>query len=262
MIEQITWARFKEILASTNINWIYVEELSDNYSTLVNFGGFTLKAYLTNNTADHTEFLADYKDLAFKLNSDTNGRPFVQNVIAPKGWGYIDLSFNFKLNETGVNCSKLTFDVSRDLDGATDFGGLSEEFLKSDFTKIVSPVASDFTNNIRWRRIDFEPTFDYVIVGGRFSVAAPTDNHGRVWCYGAPDVPSSLGGSHPFMVEKSLTHITKDQSFIADGRTAKLMPYDATYHTNKLTAFLNHELSESGHIEISYQMYVAPGSVV
>lgn len=192
---------------------------------------------------------------------DTDNRPYSQNVVAPSGWGYVDLSFNFKLDEVGITCKSLTFDGSRDLNGTANVGTFTETFQKSDFTKIASPVASDFTNNIKWRRIDFEPAFDYVVVGGRFSIASAVSNHACLWCVGAPDIDKSLGGSHHFMVEKSLSHVTPDQSFIADGRTAKRMNYNATYHYNKLSAFINHGLAESTFVEASYQIYVPPGSI-
>ena len=88
--------------------------------------------------------------------------------------------------------------------------------------------------------VDIEPTFDYEIMGGSLKqISRPTM---PVYAYviAVPDVPKVLGGQKDFICCLNLEFIGDLDSVDADGRTAKLLQYDATYHTNKIRVVMNH----------------------
>ncbi len=260
---RISWTDLKSFMTSRKVPLDYIT-LSGRYKIFSidsNISVHTFVDITDPRNTDQIDFEDNYQADANKSKSDTDGRPFVQNVVAPKGWGYVDFNFNFKLNDKTMECESISFDGNRDIDGVDTLGGFTQTFQKSDFTKIADPTQTEMDNDVHWRRIDFMPTFDFVVVGGRFGLVAKTSAHARVWCIGVPDVPKASGGSHHFMVNKSLSHITPDQSFIADGRTAKYMKYDATYKTNKMSAIFKSTPGETAHFEVNYQIYVGPGSI-
>ncbi len=62
MIE-VNWSFFKGLISSTSAEWLYVEEPNGAYSTYISNQGLVLKCFLVANSAEHSEFLSDYKSL-------------------------------------------------------------------------------------------------------------------------------------------------------------------------------------------------------
>jgi hypothetical protein len=95
--------------------------------------------------------------------------------------------------------------------------------------------------------IDFEPEFNYEIMGGSLLID-PTLIGGTsdAWwgiIVGVPDLPSSVGGSVPFSREFNLEMCGTSQEM--DGVATTFMLYHPLYHTGKIRAHIKHPVGAS-----------------
>jgi hypothetical protein len=89
--------------------------------------------------------------------------------------------------------------------------------------------------------VDFEPPFDYEILGGTLRQKSVPDSDMYYSVIGVPDVPANYGGSKVFVQAVDLTFIGTGTELKADGRAPKRLIYSPIYHTNKLRFQILHE---------------------
>lgn len=233
-----TWATFKSFVDAreVSIQWL---DLDDHYYMYAIDGAFTLRYIMKkDNGSDQTDFETNYKDAGNKkLNplKDTDGAILSRTKITEAGWHFQAHAFEF-------TTSHLTSVYSKDL-AENDLNFVTIKCYNSSDVELTTQASCD-TDCVR-TVIEWEPTHDFEVLGGHvFQETAPT-NDTRLWIRAVPDVPKALGGSVDFIQGGVNLKLLGNQGEIdLDGRTAKRMAYDSTYHTNKFQIVVTHSAGD------------------
>lgn len=182
-------------------------------------------------SAEWTEYVNNYQSNANKTFTDSNGIPLQRAKITRTGWHYQAHSIEMTTSLLGGLSNTDITD--------TDLGYGTIKFYDSGSTELTTQASID--SSCVETVIDWEPAEDVEVLGGViFQANAPTTDT-KLWIMAAPDVPANLGGSVPFCDGGlNLKYMGSGQVFDMDGRTPKLMPYNATFHTNKFRLRLTH----------------------
>lgn len=105
--------------------------------------------------------------------------------------------------------------------------------------------------------IDFEPTFDYEIIGGQVQQKTLPTSDVRIWVVAVPDVPENYGGSKEMVGGVNMEFIDPTDKVSADGRVTKYMTYSATLHTNKLRLIVKHSAGVQHDLLLTLDMFRA-----
>jgi len=103
--------------------------------------------------------------------------------------------------------------------------------------------------------IDFEPTFDYEIIGGALRINSNPSQDVRMWIVGAPDIPAIYGGSKEFASGINLKFLAPDSSFEIDGRVTKFLSYNAATHQGKMRIILKHPAGSQVNMQLIVHIY-------
>lgn len=203
-------------------------------------------ALIGNATAYFTTVSDALNWLKFESNpTDTDQSMIVRVKAAKAGWTY-------HLCGVELETSVLSSIYHKDADG-NDYNEATIKFYDSDDVELT--VQGDLDTDCVKTVIDFEPTYDYEIIGGtvKSDVAITTDY--RIWVVAVPDLTVAQGGSKVMVDNINLRYIDPNNGVEADGRASKYMTYDATYHTNKLRLVIKHPAGGKEKIMIAYEMY-------
>lgn len=175
----------------------------------------------TGSGSQHIDFLKDVLD-----QRDTDGAILSRAKITQSGWSYQLIAWEV---ETAKN-NGIT---------AKDHNNLDINYFTYkmyDSNGAVTTTDADCTKTV----VDFEPPFDYEIVGGSvYQKEQPTTNI-HYHCIAVPDVPEAYGGTKVFIRNVDLSYVPAAKGLDSDGRAPKRLAYSDTYHTNKLRFVLNH----------------------
>jgi hypothetical protein len=153
-------------------------------------------------------------------NQDSESAQIVRIKTAPLGWSFEAHGIEF---ETCV----LNSIHSKNADG-TDHIGIILKLFKQDGTEITTQAEAD-TSCVE-TRIDWEPAYDYELIGGLIALEdRPTEDF-RIWAVGVPDIPAASGGSIEMISTINMRFIVEGMLQF-DGRSST---YNATLHTNKM----------------------------
>ncbi len=182
-------------------------------------------------SAEWTEYVNNYQSLANKTFTDSNGIPLSRSKITRTGWHY-------QAHSIEITTSDLSGLYNSDITG-TSLGYGTIKFYDNVGTELT--VQGDIDTDCVETVVDWEPAEDVEVLGGIiFQASTPADDT-RLWIMAAPDIPANLGGSVPFGEGGlNLKFMGTGQIFDMDGRTPKLMPYSAVYHSNKFRLKLTH----------------------
>ena len=112
---------------------------------------------------------------------------------------------------------------------------------------------------------DFEPQFNYDLMGGDFKTLSVKnisggDEHGpfdirdyRFYVVVVPDLPKAYGGSVVLVNNLELPPV--QETIKAEGRSVKNFTYDPVYHTNKVRAIVKHPKGFSVTIQMIFDIY-------
>lgn len=174
--------------------------------------------------------------------TDSDEASLYRLKMAPTGWTYQLASFE-------LTTSKLNSSISLDYEGQSR-GDCTIKFYDADDVELTTQGSLD-TDCIK-TVIDFEPTFDYEIIGGFVSaLTVPTTNI-RLWVIGVPDIPAAYGGTK---VMANGPNFKFKQIIETDGRVAKRMTYSETYHTNKIRFEFVHNVGLQHEFMINMEYY-------
>lgn len=162
-------------------------------------------------------------------NRDSDGNSISRAKVTKTGW-------NYHLNGVQFKTSKLASVVNQD-DSGTDLGFATYKIYDAQDAEIAL-VANE--GNAVKTVIDWEPPFDYEIIGGQLKTHTTITNDVYAYVIGVPDLTPAQGGSKEFICCINMKFISANDSVNADGRASKLLKYDATYHTNKMRLILTH----------------------
>lgn len=180
---------------------------------------------------------------------DADGAAIVRNKAATKGWTYTVIPIEL---ETSRRSNYL---YSKLVDG-TDRSGIT---LKT-YNAQDEEVTTDGLANINWTTIcktviDFEPTYDYEVIGGYIRTINDISADIRLWIVAVPDISAENGGSKEMVGGLNLNFMKPENVFNVDGRASKYLTYSATYHTNKLRFILKYPAGTNERITINIEHY-------
>ena len=164
---------------------------------------------------------------------------------APTGWTFILKGFEFKTSSFGsvVNVDYL----------GNDMADISMSFYDAANVLITDPSLIS-TNTVK-TVIDYEPRFDYYLIGGISKILATPSTDVRLHIVMAPDIPASYGGSKPLVCNVNFKFIQPGDKVEADGRAAKQLTYNPIYHSNKMRFILKHGAGAIHEIAVLLEFY-------
>ena len=182
-------------------------------------------------SSDQTDFETNYRDAANKKmqSVDSDGSTLTRAKITATGWQYHIQGIQF-------TTSDLSSLVSKD-EAGNDIGFSTYKLYDDTDTEITQEINE--VNAVK-TVIDWEPTFDYEIIGGALKMMQDTTQNIYAYVTAVPDIPANLGGSKDFICCVNMKFIKNHDEIRADGRSSKKLLYDAVNHTNKMRITLKH----------------------
>lgn len=177
---------------------------------------------------------------------DLDSRILVRTVAAKAGWTY-------QLNSPEFETSKLGSLLHDDVNG----NALNQCTLKFyDTNNVELTTQQDCDTSCVKTVLDFEPPFDYEIVGGTIKPLAQITTDVRCWVTAVPDIAAPTG-SKVMVQDVNLKFVTPENGIVADGKVSKYLAYSNTYHSNKLRVTLKHPAGEKHKVAIWFYIFAA-----
>jgi hypothetical protein len=175
---------------------------------------------------------------------DPDDAPMIRTKVSPIGWTYQMFCFEFVTS---------TFNSVYAKDAAlADFGYTTQKYYNTE--TVECPDQTDADANCIKTVIDWEPTHDYELIGGRAGWHDVVTSDIRLWAVGVPDIPAAYGGSKLMISNCNLKHMG-EMTLVIDGRATKRLSYSATYHTNKMRFVVRHGAGVKLSIQIVMETY-------
>jgi hypothetical protein len=182
-------------------------------------------------------------------NKDTDGANIVRLKAAKKGWSF--WAVPIEITTSTLNGSLFCQDST-----GTDIPGITCKIYDGSDTEITT--AGDANANLLTcvkTVVDFEPAFDYEIIGGALRINSNPAQDVRLWIVGAPDIPAIYGGSKEFASGVNLKFLAPDSSFEVDGRVTKFLSYNPDTHQSKMRIILKHPAGLQVNLQTVIQVY-------
>jgi hypothetical protein len=130
----------------------------------------------------------------------------------------------------------------------------------TELTKGAEESAEDFqirlTANCVMTFVEFEPHWDYDVVGAKLQVRNPPTDRAYFWFIAAPDVPAAYGGNVAFMGGGMNLHFfSESETFYCDGKTTSRVTYDDQWHSGKLAIIIKHNVGVQIGIQLILKFY-------
>lgn len=223
------------------------------------------KATLDSIVSAHTGAPLSYPTLV-TLNApgDSDNSPIFRPKTTRTGWHFEPRSLDWWTSKFKSLYNR-KYDTAT-VAGGTDIGDATMRFFDSSNTELTqgdSESDSDFqtrlTANCVMTWMDWEPHYDYDIVGMFFQIRNPSaDPPAYFWLIIAPDIPANLGGSIPLCNGGwNLSFFQDRTSFDADGKGVKTLYYSNIYHSNKIRALIKHDVGQQIGIQLIPKHYRA-----
>lgn len=204
------------------------------------------------NDIDKTDFETNYKSIGnLPLTQlDSDGASIVRMKAAKRGWTYFACPIEFSTSTLNSLYSKLS-------DG-TNRSGITIKYYNGSGTEVTTTGLLNVNlATIVQTVVDFEPSYDYEIIGGELRIDQDITNiqDCRLYIIAAPDIPAIYGGSKEMTGGINLRYLAPQNTMVVDGRVSKFLTYNATTHTNKLRFILNHTIGLQAPIHITIDLY-------
>jgi hypothetical protein len=242
---KLTWDEYTSFYDQnkTHTEMSYIEH-SDRYDIWSDFRGVrVMVSNLQKSSTDGQEFESTYKAQANQPRFD---RVRITTCQAGRKAHYRYIAFT-TANQNAFN--------DDDEDGVS-MGGV---------TYVMRDSNGDVTTNnslaVR-TEIQFMPTFDYEISGGKLSVpgtlAGNDENLWEAFVIGAPDIPKSMGGSVRFLNNNRLKwskgeHIMMDEQLNPAEISGAVSPV-----ARKISVLITHPAGAQSEFQIMFKLYKEP----
>lgn len=247
---RLDWPAFKIQIDIGSLPYRFFE-YTDSYIIYASDAPFIYDCIIVKDGgSDQTAFEATYKAAAYTTWSqmDTDGAQIVRNKAAKRGWSFCSLPFEFetaRLNDTlfaqdvtGANRSFITMKAYN----ASDIEVTTAGLLNANYGTITKTV------------IDFEPPYDYEIIGGDLRTLTSITADVRLWLIAVPDIAAPTG-SKEMGGGINLKFLNPGNVFSVDGRVTKFATYNATYHTNKIRMVFKYPAGTNESLSVVIQLY-------
>ena len=242
---EVSWTEMKSFVDARSLSCQWLD-IGDTYYITAIDGSFSLSCQiLKDGGTPQTEFEASYKSAGNKTFTDADGSNLTRTKATKKGWTYHLCGIEFETSVLGSIYHK-------DVDG-TDLGETTIKFYDNVDTEITTQGTAD-TDCVK-TVLEFEPTYDYEIIGGTIKTEDAVTSDYRVWVIAVPDLTPAQGGTKVMVENINLKFVDPNNGVEADGRASKLMTYDATYHTNKLQVTVKHPTGGKKKILLALELY-------
>jgi hypothetical protein len=106
--------------------------------------------------------------------------------------------------------------------------------------------------------LTWEPDHDYEIIASKVFQASAPSTDVRLWVEGVPDLTYAQGGSRMFAEGGiNLKLLGVGAAADTDGRSSKMMTYNATYHTNKFEITVKYAQGTAHTFAMLWEIYKA-----
>lgn len=248
---KIEWSVFKAFVIARSLSIQWVEDSSFYYLAIFD-GTIKHECSLDKNPSDTTDlddFVNNFKALGNASLSDIDGIPFMRLKASKKGWSF--WAVPIELTTSTLSGSLYAKDA-----GGTNIPGITCKIYDSDNAEITTAGLLNANLNTCVKTImDFEPAFDYEMIGGQLRINSNPSQDVRLWIIGAPDIPAIYGGSKEFASGVNLKFMAPDSSFEIDGRVTKYVTYNSSTHQGKLRVILKHPAGLQVNMQIIIHTY-------
>jgi hypothetical protein len=248
---EVSWSAIKTLI-NLKGNLQFVEDDEILYLFWVD-GTLSISCKILKNVQnqDLEDFNTNYRATANKnlIQNDDDGAQIVRVKAAKKGWSFwavpIEITTStlsgslYCKDSTGVNVPGITAKIYDSENTEITTAGL----LNANLATCVKTV------------IDFEPPFDYEIIGGSLRINSNPAQDVRLWIVGAPDIPAQFGGSKEFASGVNLKFMAPEAAFEIDGRVTKALTYNAVTHQGKMRIILKHPAGLALNMQIMIHIY-------
>jgi hypothetical protein len=245
-----TWAEFKTQLAN-GLPFKYWSQDSSYYIYAVD-GPFQFFCRIQQNgNEDQADFEANYKNSAYSTFSqfDTDGAAIVRTKAAKRGWSFWAVPIEMTTSTLGgsVYCKD---------SAGNDIAGITCKIYDANNDEItVAGIGGINLTQCVKTVLDFEPAFDFEMIGGALRINSNPASDIRLWVIGAPDIPAMYGGSKEFASGINLKFMAPDSSFEIDGRVTKYVTYSASTHSGKIRILLKHPAGTQVNMQFVIHTY-------
>lgn len=245
MSKRIHWSDFKTFVDDRKVP-IHESSLGSDYLLEAFDGPVYRECKVSAGSADHTDYTTNYQAAANISMTDSNGIMLSRVKVTESGWAYQAHTVEF---ETGVLSSLYNKDHTE-----ADLGLATLKCYNSSGTEMTTQLNA--TLGAVETVIDWEPDFDYEIIGGTFYQANVPATDVRMWVIAAPDIPAAYGGSVHFLEGGiNLKMIGSSQSINTDGRTSKKLIYVEGTGSTKLRLVVRHGIGVTAPILIRFDIF-------
>lgn len=252
MIYKTTFTAMKTYATINSLKFKWLEEL-DGYLVTLTDREITYQTYISKQipSDELVDFETNFKPIPnLVAQEDTDGATIVRVKAARRGWTYGAIPIEFITSEIGSLYSKT-------LDGQ-DRAGITLKFYNSQGQEITDQGLLEINETGIVRTVvDFEPPYDYEVIGGVLRIGSDIAFDCRFWIIAVPDIPAGSGGSKEMAGGINLKFLAPQQSFHVDGRVSKTLVYSPTLHTNKLRFIFEHLAGTKTAIHINIELFRA-----
>lgn len=247
---QLQWTQFKSIVVSKALSIQWVEDAYLYYLTIID-GNIQYECKLDKNPSDPTDlndFVTNFKAAGNASFSDIDGIPLFRLKASKKGWNFWTIP---------IEITTSTLDTLYAKDSSENaIPGITCKIYNSSNAEITTPglLGANLATCVK-TVIDFEPLFDYEIIGGALRINSNPAADVRMWIVGAPDIPAAYGGSKEFASGVNLKFMAPDSSFEIDGRVTKFLQYNPATHQSKMRIILRHPAGLAVNMQIVIHIY-------
>lgn len=251
---QLQWTELKTVIIAKTLNLQYIET-DQMYKLWAVDDAMIFTCNIDKNPSDLTD-LNDFNN-NFKANCnkkitdvDNQGRKVMRVAAGKAGWTFSSIPIEFTTsNSTGL--------YAKLVDG-TNRSGVNIKFYNNSDQEITNYGLLDINLNACTKTvIEFEPPYDYEIIGGSVQQLMQPSTDVRLWVIAVPDISENNGGSKEMIGGINLKFIDPTDKVEADGRASKLMTFNATYHTNKLRLIIKHNAGVKHDLLLVLEMFRA-----
>jgi len=197
---------------------------------------------LCDGLVDYAEGAAEtfLEKLAYMPQADSENAPLLRLKYAPSKWIYSARSIE-------VETSVLGSVVDMKPDG-TNYTHSVIRFYDSSDVELLTQAQLDVS--CVQTIVDFEPPYDYEVVGGSAQCLNAVNVDLRIWVIAVPDLTLAQGGSRLMVDGINFKYLGANDKVVVDGRASKRLNYSASLHTNKLRIILRHPAGHKSKLQV------------
>lgn len=246
LLRKVNWSVLKSIKDSTGAPIQYID-LRGSYAVWLINGPFTVFS-VVQIKKEIVDFEQNYRDEAniSLMKTDTDLVTYVRPKISKFGWAY-------QIRNASFETAKLSSLLNLDEQGS-DIGDITLKFFDDNLVELTAGTQIELDTNCRYTQIEFEPLYDYEMIGGRVFTDALISNDVLLNAVLVPDISAPAGGSFP-MIQNLNLRFVNNAELNADGRISRLLEHDATFHTNKVRVLVKHPLLSKNKIQMAVEHY-------